>query len=84
MNRRDRLTTIIRALSQREPTLTVTIGNHCQVNPFLRFGPQKDPDALAYMTEEGLEIVARFLVEDRACTNRNNERNRALLRAAAE
>lgn len=83
LDRRDRLCNIIRALSQREPSFTVTIGNNCAVNPFQRFGPQRDPDALEYLTDEGLEVVARFLVQKRASTNRLNERNRAL-RAAAE
>lgn len=87
MDRRDRLCRIIRELSQCAPRFEVMIGNHCDVDPFIC----ERGDALRFMTDEGLEIVARYLVQDRASTNRNNARNRAIysrnqsaLRAAAE
>lgn len=76
LSRRDRLCNIIRALSRRNPRFEVVVGNNCPVSPFPVSNWVKGPDTLRYLTEEGLEITARFLIRDRAATNRNNERNR--------
>ncbi len=77
LSRRDRLSNIIIGLSlgwPYGPRFTVGIGNNCPVSPFKDQGRP----TLDMLTEEGLEITARFLIRDRASTKRRNEENRRL------
>ena len=73
LTRRDRLCNIIMNLTEwpRHPNFTVQTGYESTTSVF-----GQGRKTLKYITDDGLEETALFLVRERASANRMNERNR--------